>query len=141
MDVGREVLRGERGREQLVERERAADAVGAGGVDEHVGRGRTRGSAAGSRRSGVVRRSPSAIVSTSTISCSPAATIAPIAAASAQMPSGYDAFSTLQPTKTRPDAVRNAAPTGKCEYGTWALACTARAASSRSAGPSDMRPA
>ena len=46
----------------------------------------------------VVSRSPSAIVTTSTISRSPAATIAPIAAASAQIPSGNDAFSTLPPT-------------------------------------------
>ena len=53
---------------------------------------------------------------------SPAVTIAPIAAASAQMPSGNETFSTLLPAKTRPDAVRIAAPTGKCEYGAWALA-------------------
>ena len=59
-------------------------------------------------------------------------TIAPIAAASAQMPSGNETFSTLLPAKTRPVAVRIAAPTGKCEYGAWALAWATRAASNRS---------
>ena len=68
------------------------------------------------------------------ISRSPAATIAPIAAASAQMPSGNEAFSTLHPAKMRPEEVRTAAPTRKPEYGAWALACTARAVSSRSSG-------
>ena len=30
---------------------------------------------------------------------------------------GNETFSTLLPAKMRPDAVRTAAPTGKCEYG------------------------
>ena len=35
-----------------------------------------------------------------------------IAPASAQLPRGYEAFSTLHPAKIRPDEVRTAAPTG-----------------------------
>ena len=82
----------------------------------------------------VVSCSPLAIVSTSTIVCSPAATIAAIAPVSAHVPSGYDTFSTLHPAYTAPEAVRTAAPTGKSEYGACALACTRRAAASRSSG-------
>ncbi len=62
--------------------------------------------------------SPSHTVSTTASSRSPADTIAAIALASAHHPCGYAAFSTLQPTYTRPVADRTAAPTGKCEYGT-----------------------
>ena len=69
--------------------------------------------------------SPSHTVSTATISCSPAATIAEIAPASAHEPCGYAAFSTLQPENTRPLAVRTAAPTRNREYGAWAFSCTA----------------
>ena len=57
------------------------------------------------------------MVRTSTISVSPAETIAPIATASAQVPSGNEAFSTLQPAYTAPERARTAAPTRKCEYG------------------------
>ena len=42
-------------------------------------------------------------------------TMAAIAPASAQVPSGKAAFSTLQPAKTAPSSVRSAAPTWKRE--------------------------
>lgn len=61
---------------------------------------------------GVPISSPSATVRIDAISRSPADTMTPMAAASAQMPSGYDAFSTLHPAYTLPDGVRIAAPTG-----------------------------
>ena len=48
------------------------------------------------------------------------------------MPSGNEAFSTLAPTYTAPDAARTAAPTRKPEYGAWACALTARAAANSS---------
>jgi hypothetical protein len=41
----------------------------------------------------------------------PATTAAAIADFSAQTPSGYAAFSTLTPSKTRPSRARTAAPT------------------------------
>src|SRR4051794_25449108 len=81
---------------------------------------------------GVASMSPSAMVRITSIARSPAAAIAAIAPASAQVPSGDDAFSTLHPVKMRPDGVRSAAPTGKCEYGACALPCAARAAAIRS---------
>src|SRR3954463_10710881 len=40
----------------------------------------------------------------------------------------YDAFSTLQPTTTRPSSTRAAAPTGNSEYGAYARCMTAVAA-------------
>ena len=60
---------------------------------------------------GVPGRSPSVTTTISAIECSPAATIAAIAPASAHDPSGYAAFSTLHPTITAPVDVRIAAPT------------------------------
>lgn len=42
----------------------------------------------------------------------PAAIAVPSATRSAQVPAGYDAFSTLQPAYTWPSTVSSAAPTG-----------------------------
>src|SRR5689334_6962383 len=50
---------------------------------------------------------------------------------SAQTVRPYDAFSTLQPPKTRPARVRSAAPTLKPEYGAMARSRAARAAVTR----------
>ena len=88
--------------EQLGDRERSAHAVGAGGVYPDAGSGE-RGIRWRQPPQQVTRSAPSATVRTSTISRSPAATIAPIAFASAHVPSGNDAFSTLQPAYTRPE--------------------------------------
>ena len=43
----------------------------------------------------------------------------------------YEAFSTLQPTTTRPSSTSAAAPTGKLEYGAYALCMTSVAAARR----------
>jgi hypothetical protein len=47
----------------------------------------------------------------------PPATAAATAPRSAQIPAGYDAFSTLHPDAIAPSAVSSAAPTRNCEYG------------------------
>jgi hypothetical protein len=47
----------------------------------------------------------------------PATTIAAIAAASAQVPTGKAAFSTFVPEKMAPESVQRAAPTENPEYG------------------------
>ena len=60
---------------------------------------------------GVTSASPSPTTTISAMTRSPAATMAEMAPASAQMPRGNEAFSTLQPAKIRPEAARKAAPT------------------------------
>ena len=57
---------------------------------------------------------------------------------SAQSVTPYAAFSTLQPTTTRPSSTRPAAPTGNFEYGAYACRITSVAAA-RSARPVDLR--
>src|SRR4051812_48277825 len=58
---------------------------------------------------------------------------------SAHSATPYAAFSTLQPTTTRPSSTKPATPTGKLEYGAYArcIACTAAA---RRAGQSTATP-
>ena len=104
-----EGLGAERAGQELLDRERAPHALGPAAWTGVPGRANS-GSAAGSRRA---RRQALAVgdASTSTISRSPAVTVAPIAAASAQMPSGNDAFSTLAPACPAPGRRRTAAPT------------------------------
>jgi hypothetical protein len=58
----------------------------------------------------------------------PAATAAATAFRSAHTDRPYEAFSTLQPTKTRPSAARTAAPTANPEYGAHAFSRTRLAA-------------
>jgi hypothetical protein len=84
---------------------------------------------------GVPGVSPAATVTISAMTGTSAdwATIIAIAPASAQVPSGYDAFSTLQPVNTSPAVVRIAAPTGNLEYGLCDLSRTALAAWNKSA--------
>ena len=53
---------------------------------------------------------------------------------SAQMPAGNDAFSTLQPAITVPSLDSSAAPTRKSEYGAYARAIAAAAASRKRRG-------
>src|SRR5690606_9235703 len=50
---------------------------------------------------------------------------------SAHSPTPYEAFSTLQPTTTRPSSTSAATPTGNFEYGTYARCMTSRAAARR----------
>ena len=56
---------------------------------------------------------------------------------SAHSTTPYAAFSTLQPTSTRPSSATPAAPTGKWEYGAYARRDTSTAAS-RSAVPVEL---
>src|SRR6202140_1034100 len=62
---------------------------------------------------------------------SPSLTPLKIATPSAHMVSPYVAFSTLQPPKILPEALRNAAPTRKLEYGACAFSLACLAASIR----------
>ena len=58
---------------------------------------------------------------------------------SAQSVTPYEAFSTLQPTTTRPSSTSAAAPTGKSEYGAYACRIASMAAA-RSATQSISMP-
>jgi len=64
---------------------------------------------------GITGSALSARIRISAICRSPALTIAAIAAASAQVPTGYAAFSTFAPEYMAPDPLRMAAPTGNRE--------------------------
>jgi hypothetical protein len=78
---------------------------------------------------GWIGRTVSATRASEEIVFSPANTALAIAILSAQIVAEYDEFSTLQPTKTRPELDNAAAPTLNFEYGAYALSRARVAAS------------